>query len=118
MEPEHDFHAGMIETSLMMYWKPKLIQEEICMDDEYNSKIIRTDQDWFEKREKPINHPFIVEKVGQCDEIKVGVKGSKMETRELINELAVFIAVTGIAENASGNILFLGFFNLPPRIKK
>ena len=46
------------------------------------------------------------------------LKGSKMETSEFINELAVFIAVTGIAENASGNILFLGFFNLPPRIKK
>ena len=75
MEPEHDFHAGMIETSLMMYWKPELVQQEMCMDDEYTSKMMRTDQDWFEKREKPLDHPFIVETVGQRDEIKVGVMG-------------------------------------------
>ncbi|MBQ4515818.1 MAG: creatininase family protein [Clostridia bacterium] len=84
MLPEHDFHAGMIETSLMMYWKPELVQDEIVMDDEYTSKMMRTDQDWFEKREKPIDHPFIVEKVGQRDEIKVGVMGfPERATREL-----------------------------------
>ena len=75
MEPQHDFHAGMVETSLMMYWKPELVQEDICMDEEYISKMMRTDQDWFEKREKVMDHPFIVEMVGQRDEIKVGVMG-------------------------------------------
>ncbi|MBQ2967955.1 MAG: creatininase family protein [Clostridia bacterium] len=75
MEPEHDFHAGLIETSLMMYWKPELVRNEIYMDDEYTSKMMRTDQDWFEKREKNIESPFVVEKVGQRDEIKVGVMG-------------------------------------------
>lgn len=84
MEPEHDFHAGMIETSLMMYWKPELVQSEICMDDEYTSKMMRTDQDWFEKREKVINHPFVIEKTGQRNEIKVGVMGfPELATREL-----------------------------------
>jgi len=75
MEPEHDFHAGMIETSLMLYWKPELVQKVYCMDDEYTSKMMRTDQDWFEKRHKSIDHPFIVETVGQRDEIEVGVMG-------------------------------------------
>lgn len=84
MEPEHDFHAGLIETSLMMYWKPELVQEEVCMDDEYISKMMRTDQDWFEKREKVLEHEFIVEKVGQRDEIKVGVMGfPERASREL-----------------------------------
>ena len=84
MEPEHDFHAGLIETSLMMYWKPELVQDEIVMDDEYTSKMMRTDQDWFEKREKPIDHPFIVETVGQRDEIEVGVMGfPERASREL-----------------------------------
>lgn len=84
MEPEHDFHAGLIETSLMKYWKPELVQDEICMDDEYTSKMMRTDQDWFEKREKAIDSIHIVEKVGQRDEIKVGVMGfPERATREL-----------------------------------
>lgn len=75
MEPEHDFHAGMIETSLMMYWKPELVKDKIVMDDDYTAAMMRTDQDWFEKREKSVDHPFVVEKVGQRDEIKVGVMG-------------------------------------------
>lgn len=84
MEPEHDFHAGMIETSLMMHWKPELVRKEIVMDDEYISKMMRTDQDWFEKRDKVIDHPFIIEKVGQHDEIKVGVMGlPELASKEL-----------------------------------
>lgn len=84
MEPEHDFHAGLMETSMMMYWKPELVRDEIVMDDEYTSKMMRSDQDWFEKREKVIDHPFIVEKVGQRDEIRVGVMGfPEKATREI-----------------------------------
>ncbi len=73
--PEADFHAGMIETSLIMYWKPELVRAEIAMDEPYISKMMRTDQDWFEKREKALDSKFIIEKVGQKDEIKVGVMG-------------------------------------------
>ncbi|MBQ2696095.1 MAG: creatininase family protein [Clostridia bacterium] len=84
LEPEHDFHAGMMETSLMMYWNPELVGDEIVMDDEYISRMMRTDQDWFEKREKRIDSPFMIEKVGQRDEIKVGVMGLPHEaSREL-----------------------------------
>jgi len=75
MKPEADFHAGMIETSVMMYWKPELVRSTIVMDDEYTAKMMHTDQDWFEKREKSIDHPFIIETVGQRDEIEVGVMG-------------------------------------------
>ncbi len=75
MEPEHDFHAGLMETSLMMHWAPELVRDEIVMDEEYISKMMRTDQDWFEKREKRIDSPFMVEKVSQREEIKVGVMG-------------------------------------------
>ena len=75
LEPEHDFHAGMMETSVAMYWAPELVRDEIVMDDEYISRMMRTDQDWFEKREKHIDTPFMIEKVGQREEIKVGVMG-------------------------------------------
>lgn len=84
MEPEHDFHAGMMETSLMMYWKPELVRPDIVMDEEYVSRMMRTDQDWFEKREKPLDHPYIIEKVGQKDGIEVGVMGlPERATKEL-----------------------------------
>jgi len=75
LEPEHDFHAGMMETALMMYWSPEDVRDEFVMDDEYISHMMRTDQDWFEKRSSPIDTPYIIQTVGQRDEIKVGVMG-------------------------------------------
>lgn len=98
MEPEHDFHAGMMETALMMYWKPELVQDEIVMDEEYYSRMMRSDQDWFEKRERLIDSPFCVEHVGQRDEIKVGVMGfPEKASKELGKKIADEI-VDGLVE--------------------
>lgn len=75
MEPEHDFHAGQVETSLMMYWKPELVRDTVEMDEPEISRLMRTDQDWFEKVEKNLDHEFIIPKCTQREEIKVGVMG-------------------------------------------
>ena len=84
LEPEHDFHAGMMETALMMYWAPENVRDEIVMDEDYYARMMRTDQDWFEKRTSPIDTPYIIETVGQRDEIKVGVMGlPERATKEL-----------------------------------
>lgn len=100
LEPEHDFHAGMMETSLAMYWAPELVRDEIVMDEEYIARMMRTDQDWFEKRTKPFDSPFVVETIGQRDKIEVGVMGfPERATKELgeticneiIDNLAQFI---------------------------
>ena len=89
MEPEHDFHAGLAETSLMKYWKPELVREKIVMDDDYTAKMMRTDQDWFEKREKAYDHPFVVPRVGQKEEIKIGVMGfPERSSKELGKKIA------------------------------
>ena len=47
------------------------------------ARMMRSDQDWFEKRTKPVDHPFIIETVGQRDEISVGVMGfPELATKE------------------------------------
>lgn len=98
MEPEHDFHAGMIETSLMLYWKPELVQKDVAMDDDYTSRMMRTDQDWFEKREKPIDHPYIVPFVGQRDEIEVGVMGFPERASRELGEKVCSEMVAGLID--------------------
>ena len=75
MEPEHDFHAGLIETSLMMYWVPDMVRDEIVMDEEEVARMLRTDCDWYAKREKAIDSPYMIEHVYQRPEVKVGVMG-------------------------------------------
>ena len=84
MLPEHDFHAGMAETSLMLYWKPELVRDTVVMDEPGISSMMRTDQDWFEVREKAIDHKFIIPRVYQRKEIQVGVMGfPEKATKEL-----------------------------------
>ena len=98
MEPEHDFHAAWVETSLMLYWKPELVRDEIVMDDEETSRMMRTDQDWFEIEEKLIDHRFIIPRTRQREEIKVGVMGfPEKATRELGEKICVEM-VEGLRE--------------------
>ncbi len=98
MEPEHDFHAGLMETGLMMYWAPELVRDEIVQDEEYYARMMRTDQDWFEKRTKPVDSPFIVETVGQRDEIKVGVMGLPEQATKEIGEKICTEIVNNLVE--------------------
>jgi len=98
MEPEHDFHAGLMETSMMMYWAPELVRDEIVMDDEYTSRMMRSDQDWFKKREKRLDSPFMIEKVSQKEEIKVGVMGFPEKATREIGEQICNEMVDGIVE--------------------
>lgn len=98
LEPEHDFHAGLMETSATMYWNPELVRDEIVMDDDHIARMMRTDQDWFEKREKRIDSPFIVEKVGQREEIKVGVMGLPHEASREIGEKICNEIIDGLVE--------------------
>ena len=82
----------------MMYRAPELVRDEIVMDDEYTSRMMRSDQDWFEKREKRLDSPFMIEKVSQKEEIKVGVMGfPEKATREIGEKIANEI-VDGIVE--------------------
>lgn len=86
MQPEHDFHAGMAETSLMMYWKPELVKENIVMDEPEISRMMRSDQDWFEVQEKKVDHKFIVPKLYQRKEIQVGVMGFPEKANKELGE--------------------------------
>jgi creatinine amidohydrolase/Fe(II)-dependent formamide hydrolase-like protein len=71
-----DFHAGMGETSRMLYWKPELVHmERLTMDEPEIAKNLRSDQDWFEHREKAYDHPLVMERVTQKEEVKIGVMG-------------------------------------------
>lgn len=99
-EPEHDFHAGQVETALMMHWRPDLVQKDVAIDEPYYAKMMRTDPDWFATSEKIIDHPFVVEAISQRPEIEVGVMGfpelatpelGKIVADEMVEELVAYV---------------------------
>lgn len=104
MEPEHDFHAGEVETSLMMYWRPELVRDTVEMDTPEISKMMRLDCDWFEKTDKKVDHRFIIPKAYQRKEIKVGVMGfPERATRELGEKVC--------SEMVEGLVEYINFLN-------
>ena len=78
-----DLHAGDVETSLMLYWKPELVRETVEMDEPEIAENLRT-QDWFYGSEKLGELEFQVPRVMERSEVKVGVMGyPERATREL-----------------------------------
>ncbi len=100
MTPEHDFHAGLTETSLMLYWAPELVRDKIVMDEETVARNMRSDQDWYAESHRPFDDPMVVPKVSQRKEIKIGVMGfperatrehGKQIADEIINGLVAYV---------------------------
>ena len=71
-----DYHAGLSETSLMLYWKPELVKmEQAEYDDDEFLSIMRADPDAYAQKLKSVDHQFVVPRVVQDPKIKVGVMG-------------------------------------------
>lgn len=98
MEPEHDFHAGMAETSLMLYWKPELVREKYVMDEPGIAAMMRSDQDWFEISERKVDHRFVIPRTYQRKEIKVGVMGFPERASKELGEKICNEMVGGLIE--------------------
>ncbi len=73
---DHDFHAGYVETSLMLYWAPEDVRlNDISLDTPELVKMMREDPDNYQLIEYPLVHPGVIPRVSQRPEIEVGVMG-------------------------------------------
>lgn len=98
-----DFHAGMGETSRMLYWRPDLVHmDKLVMDEEEVAINLRSDQDWFEHRERPYDHPSVIERVTQRDEVKIGVMGFPERASAEIGKKVAEEIIEGLCELVDG----------------
>jgi len=73
---DHDYHAGYIETSLMMHWAPELVRmDRLQQDDDGLAAHMREDPDNYQHVEKLVDHPYIVPRISQRSDIRIGVMG-------------------------------------------
>lgn len=84
-QSEGDWHAGWLETSTMLYLAPELVHmDELELDPEpiLNMQIEHPDN--YQHAEKIVDDPFVVARMTQRPEIKVGVMGHpERASREL-----------------------------------
>lgn len=71
-----DFHAGKFETSLMLYWKPEMVRMgKVTYDAEEFVARMRTDQDAYLCKHSAVDNKFVVPKLAQSPDMRVGVMG-------------------------------------------
>jgi creatinine amidohydrolase len=98
---EHDWHAGWLETSLVMALEPELVRmEELALDAEpYLSQQIEH-PDRYQHAQKIVDDPLVIPKMTQRPEIKVGVMGfpkrasveiGKQMAEDMVNNLTNII---------------------------
>ena len=89
----HDWHAGWVETSLVMAVAPELVQMEHLQTDAPDILAnMREHPDNYQYAQKPIDHRLVVPRMQQRPEIEVGVMGAPEEAtpekgRHMLNEL-------------------------------
>lgn len=96
---EKDYHAGKYETSMMMFWKPELVQMDHARLDapEFASRM-RTDPDAYLVKTKELDEKFVVSKLAQSPEMEVGVMGDFTGANPELGRQIAEEASTALAE--------------------
>ncbi len=92
---EHDYHAGWLETSLMLHWHPELVGDERVVDSP--EAITAKDQNAHQMAPEKI-HPDIVPRVSQNPAIEIGVWGDPSKASAGIGQKACNEAVDALVQ--------------------
>ena len=96
---EGDWHAGKTETSLMLYWAPKLVRmDKIQYDSDELLSMMREDPDAYQDIQKVVDSSFVGPRIRQKQEIRVGVMGYPEEASAGIGEKIAQSSVRRTAE--------------------
>lgn len=83
---ERDYHAGYMETSMMLYWKPELVGEEYITDKAEILEMMRHDPDSYQVKSKNIDDEAVRPHTTQHTDIEVGVMGDPDRASREIGE--------------------------------
>ena len=96
-----DYHAGYIETSLMLHFRPELVRRKIVMDEPDVADMLRNDPDSYQSRTSFTTMRGEICNTSQRKEVKVGVMGypekgsadlGRRLTDTIVNNAAVALA--------------------------
>lgn len=86
---ERDWHAGWLETSMMLDLAPELVRmEALELDTPELLRLQREHPDNYQRAEKIVDDPLVVPRLSQRPDIQVGVMGApEQASRELGREI-------------------------------
>lgn len=96
-----DFHAGEVETSLMLYLAPESVKlDKLMLDHKEIAQKMRKNPDYYQQVEMPFDHPCVAPYLSQKSQVKVGVMGDPFKAsrklgetivREIVDSFCLFI---------------------------
>lgn len=96
---QNDWHAAWAETSVMMALAPELVQmDKLEMDEDHVAEEMRKHPDLYQRAEKPVEHEFVVPRMTQRPDVRVGVMGYPERATVEFGRKIVGEAVSGMAE--------------------
>ena len=96
---KHDFHAGLIETSLMMHWAPDDVRMDRIVEDAPDvAASLRAHQDNYQKVERPVDDPHVTPRVTQRPDMKVGVMGYPHQASAALGRKVCAEVVAGVVK--------------------
>ena len=94
---EHDFHAGRIETSLMLHWAPELVRTDRVVEDEPPvAESLREHPDNYQDVRRIVDDPHVAPRIAQRADIKVGVMGYPHQASAELGQQVCEECVVGI----------------------
>ena len=94
---KRDYHAALVETSLMLYWAGDLVRKDMVVDAPEVAESLRDDPDNYQHVERFLDDPHIVPRVSQRDDVLVGVMGDPKGADAELGERIAHEIVTGIS---------------------
>lgn len=99
MSGKGDWHAGLLETSMMLYWKPELVKlDQLAYDDEPLRSQLREDPYSFGVSLKNVDNKFVMPRIVQNPALKVGVMGDVSGANPELGRKIAEECVAGLAE--------------------
>ncbi len=92
-----DFHAGYVETSLMLYWAPGMVGKKIELDDKNLLRHMTAHQDNYLQSKKNVDDEHVIPFIKQRPDIKVGVMGDPSKANAELGEKICAQIVRGVS---------------------
>ena len=96
---ENDWHAGWLETSMVMALEPEKVRmDELEMDSEPLKSLMREHPDNYQHSEKIVDDEFVVPRLTQRNDVRVGVMGYPEKSSKELGEKIVASIVNAVSE--------------------
>ncbi len=93
---DHDYHAGYLETSMILHAAPQDVRSEIALDTPELVSRMREDPDNYQVRVRHVEHGEVMPHIHQNPEVEVGVMGDPARASAELGARAFEEAIAGL----------------------